>query len=41
MTEKSRATNAKEEFTGVNFLPRELLEFLNFDAKTIDEIMDA
>lgn len=41
-TEKSRATNANQtEFQGVNFLPRELLEFFNFDGKLIDDIMEA
>lgn len=45
VTEKSRATNTGQqvssEFQGVNFLPRELLEFLNFEAKMIDDIMEA
>ena len=36
----SEGTNLQAAYLGVNFLPRELLEFLNFETKLIDEIMD-
>lgn len=29
-----------KEWDGVNFLPRELLEFLNFEPKFVDEAME-